>query len=89
MIGQAIEIPSDAMLTERTASTRHRKEIYVFPVHHDVNQTHIAKLVFRTFLVFWYLFKFVYFFVRFNLDENEWINMDLPKPIKDRYGFIL
>ena len=62
MIGQAIEIPSDAMLTERTASTRHRKEIYVFPVHHDVNLTqkpmeHIAKLASTTFLAFGAILK--------------------------------
>ena len=62
MIGQAIEMPSDAMLTERTASTRHQKEIYVFPVHHAVNQTHtpmehIAKLASRTFFAFGALLK--------------------------------
>ena len=60
MIGQANEMPSDAMLTERTASTRHQKEIYVFPVHHVVNQTpmeHIAKLASRTFFAFGALLK--------------------------------
>ena len=53
-------MPSDAMLTERTASTRHQKEIYVFPVYHDVDQTpmeHIAKLASRTFLAFGALLK--------------------------------
>ena len=60
MIGQANEMPSDAMLTERTASTRHQKEIYVFPVYHDFDQTpmeHIAKLASRTFFAFGALLK--------------------------------
>ena len=56
MIGQAIEMPSDAMLTKRTASTRHQKEIYVFPAL-DVDQTHIAKLASRTFFAFGSLLK--------------------------------
>ena len=44
MIGKAIEILSKES-TDRTASTRHEIEIYVFPIGSQNAQKHIAKLV--------------------------------------------
>ena len=44
MIGQAIEMLANES-TDRTASTRHETEIYVFPVRNQNAQKHIAKLV--------------------------------------------
>ena len=43
MIRQAIEVLSNE-LTDRTASTRHQMEIYVFPIGERVAQKHIPKL---------------------------------------------
>ena len=86
MIAQTKEMLSNE-LTERNASSRHQKQIYVFPVGKRVSQNYIATFVSKIFFAF-VSFLNIYFFVRFDLAENDWSTMGLPKAISDRYWFI-
>ena len=88
MLEQAIEMVSNK-LTERTVSSRHQREIYVFPVtvKIEVYQKHIAKLVLEHFLLTFLNFYII--FARFNQVEDEWSTMEIPKAMINRYWFIL
>ena len=63
MIAQAIEMLSNE-LTERNASSRHQKQMYVFPIGEEVSIKHIAKFVFKNF------FAFVFFEYLFLLSDS-------------------